>query len=410
MRTATKEYDHSLFRSGVLDVTSVKHTMNDVSAEYVPYVTPVYDRLPLTARMDLLLPEDHMGNLTPLTDRQEYVGNNRLMQLDLATYSPIGSFKFRGAWNAIASVDYHQLLEHGVVTASVGNHAQGVAMGVRRLNELFDAHSFSGRNGRRVHADIYVPSSVAPVKLEGIKNIGGDDVSIVVHGNTYDEAYEAACQRTDNLKGATLIHPYDNDLTVSGQSMVGYAVARELQKQQINPSEVILVVPVGGGGLLAGIMKALRTIYPDANARPEVVLAQLEGADSAVQSWQYFKKHNQLKAVPVAGDVNAFADGAAVRTIGAHGLQALPYVSNTVLVTNSQLANGYKRHLDSIYMNLMEVYANHSVDPFFGLQEPASMIADVAAYQYAQRQHGKTVIHLKTGINVNQELVEQLLG
>ncbi|MEZ6330925.1 MAG: hypothetical protein R3B12_02805 [Candidatus Saccharimonadales bacterium] len=72
-----------------------------------------------------------------------------------------------------------------------------------------------------VYTLTYVPSSVAPVKLEGIKNIGGDDVSIVVHGNAYDEAYEAACQRTDNLKGATLIHPYDNDLTVSGQSMVG---------------------------------------------------------------------------------------------------------------------------------------------------------------------------------------------
>ena len=235
------------------------------------------------------------------------------------------------------------------------------------------------------------------------------DVDLIVDGNDYAEAYTLATKQAKYTHGARFIHPYDDEKTVEGQQSAGYALVKKIKHIQKDPSDIVIVVPVGGGGLLAGITLALLEAYPDAHYRPEIVLAQLEGANSATQSWYNYTHTGELEAIELTGKANELADGTSVTKIGRFGLAALPYVSDCVTVTNKQLAKGYADNLDGIFMNLMEVYGNYGVDPFYGLHEPASMIAEVAANEYALHHTNKTIINLKTGINVNPDLVEKIL-
>jgi threonine dehydratase len=377
---------------------------------YVPYTTPAYDKLPFQDRMNKLFPtHNQLGAYTPLRERSEVYSQARLFELDLASYSPVGSFKYRGAWNAVASVNHTALLQHGVITASAGNHGLGVAMSVRRLNELYHDGSYTSIGQERVRARIYVPSTAAPTKIEQIKNMGGDDVELVISGETYAEAYRQAVDHARFAPNSTLIHPYDDDAVIAGQSTVGIDVVKQLRTHNLNPSVTTIVVPVGGGGLLAGVVDALRRAYPNPNDRPFIVGAQLEGSDSAALTWAEYRKTGQVTPLAVDGNANLFADGAAVQQVGDRTARYLPYVDDFVVVTNSELAKGYTDALDTIAMNYMEVYGNHGVDPFFGLHEPASMIAEVAANKYATTRPNQNVINLKTGINYNPELIEKIV-
>lgn len=391
------------------DQGTQKGASSQQEAVYVPYITPKLESLTVAERLALLDVAQH--DFTPLRVRTErWQGRNTLMEIDLASYSPVGSFKYRGACNAVASVDYSTLLNHGVITASAGNHGLGVALAVRKLNEHFMHKGYSVTNNQRVKARIFVPRSAAPTKIESIQAIGDGDVELIVDGDDYAEAYQLATDYAQGAQEARFIHPYDDEKTVEGQSSAGTALVQRLKKHGGNPSETVVVVPVGGGGLLAGITLALLEAFPDPRDRPSIVGAQLEGADSAAQSWHNYVASGQLEAIPLANKANALADGASVTKIGKYGLAALPYVSDFVTVTNKQLAKGYADNLDSIYMNLMEVYGNHGIDPFYGLHEPASMIAEVAANEYALRHNKKTIINLKTGINVHPKIVEEILA
>ncbi len=402
--------NESCTHMGQLSMTTERPVMpNYGDTLYIPYVTPSLDALSASARMDVLTAarEDY----TPLRIRHEcWQENNTRMEFDLASNSPVGSFKYRGAWNAVASVDYQTLIHHGVITASAGNHGLGVALAVQQLNELFTKNGFNTFNNQRVRAKIVVPRNAAPTKIEKIHQVGGDDVELIVDGNNYSEAFTLAQEHAKCAYGAQFIHPYDDEKTVEGQRSAGYALIREIKHKGCNPSDTVVVIPVGGGGLLAGITLALLEEYPDPDHRPQIVLAQLEGADSAAQSWHNYKKTGELEAIGLDGEANEFADGTSVTEIGRFGLASLPYVSNCVTVTNQQLAKGYADNLDSIYMNLMEVYGNYGIDPFYGLQEPASMIAEVAADEYARLHTNKIIINIKTGINVNPNMVEKILA
>lgn len=369
-----------------------------------------YSGLSLTKRMDLLIAAKYDTALLR-TRSERWQGSNHLMELDLAGDSPVGSFKYRGAWNAIVSEDSDRLLNYGVITASAGNHGLGVALAVHELNELYERQGLLAKSGKRVRAKIVVPRSAAPVKLEAITNVGGNDVDLVVEGDDYSEAYQQAYSYTQREPGAKLIHPYDDPRTVEGQRTAGYDLVNRLYEQKITPANTVVVAPVGGGGLLAGITQAVLEAYPNPNNRPQIVGAQLEGADSAAQSWRNYRATGELCAVQLPQRSNAFADGTGVDKVGNLGLAALPYVSDFVTITNEQLAKGYADHLDSIYMNLMVVYGRHGIDPFYGLHEPASMIAEVAANIYAcnQERGDKTIINLKTGINYSPELVEKIV-
>ncbi|GEL19730.1 L-threonine dehydratase [Pseudonocardia asaccharolytica DSM 44247 = NBRC 16224] len=196
---------------------------------------------------------------------------------------PVRSYKIRGAYNLIAQLD-EAACERGVVCASAGNHAQGVAFAGARLG---------------VTARVYLPRTTPRQKRERVATLGGRFVDLVVGGNTYDEAAAAAIADANDT-GATLVPAFDDPRTVAGQG----TVAREIISQ-LGRAPDLVVVPVGGGGLLAG----MATWLGDRN--PDVRLAGAEPAGAAGMAAAL-----AAGAPVVLEDLDPFVDGAAVRRVG----------------------------------------------------------------------------------------------
>ncbi|MBC7959637.1 MAG: pyridoxal-phosphate dependent enzyme, partial [Vallitaleaceae bacterium] len=142
-----------------------------------------------------------------------------------------GSFKIRGAYNKIHNLDTESK-NKGLVAASAGNHAQGVAFSAKELG---------------VHACIVMPKSTPLIKVEATKSYGAE---VILHGDCYDEAYEKALELRDT-KGYTFIHPFNDDEVIAGQGTVGLEILEQLEDVDY------IIVPVGGGGLIAGIAVAV---------------------------------------------------------------------------------------------------------------------------------------------------------
>ncbi len=193
------------------------------------------------------------------------------------------SYKVRGAYNFIYSLDPEQR-EAGVVTASAGNHAQGVAFACRQL---------------RIRGKIFLPSTTPRQKRDRIADIGGEWVERIIGGSTFDEAARASREYAET-HGATYVHPFDAPLTIAGQG----TVVKEIFEQAGEPPATV-VVPVGGGGLLAGTAIWLRTFHP------EVKIVGVEPAGAA--SMKAALKAGRPVTLP---EIDTFADGTAVARAG----------------------------------------------------------------------------------------------
>jgi threonine dehydratase len=195
----------------------------------------------------------------------------------------VRSFKLRGAYNLVAQLTDDERAR-GVVCASAGNHAQGVAFSCRRLD---------------VPGRIFVPRTTPRQKRDRIRSIGGDVIDLVVAGAGYDESAAAAAAYADET-GAVLAPPFDHPRTIAGQGTVALEVTEQLER----PPDVV-VIPIGGGGLIAGMATWLRDACPDVR----IVGVEPAGAPS-------------MSAALAAGepvtltDIDGFVDGAAVRRAG----------------------------------------------------------------------------------------------
>ena len=213
-----------------------------------------------------------------------------------------GSFKVRGAFNKLA-----KLKEVGktneVIASSAGNHAQGVSYASSKLG---------------MHATIVMPKSTPIAKVLATKGYGAD---VVLAGDNYDECYEEAL-RLQKEKKATFIHPFDDEDVIAGQGTIAYEICHDL------PNVDMIVVPAGGGGLLAGISYYAKQINP----RIKIVGVQAEGADAIVQSFQQ-KKHCSTKRV------NTIADGIAVMNPGEKTVKLIQEnVDEMVSVSDDEIA------------------------------------------------------------------------
>ena len=213
-----------------------------------------------------------------------------------------GSFKVRGAFNKLA-----KLKEEGktneVIASSAGNHAQGVSYASSKLG---------------MHATIVMPKSTPIAKVLATKGYGAD---VVLAGDNYDECYEEAL-RLQKEKKATFIHPFDDEDVIAGQGTIAYEICHDL------PNVDMIVVPAGGGGLLAGISYYAKQINP----RIKIVGVQAEGADAIVQSFQQ-KKHCSTKRV------NTIADGIAVMNPGEKTVKLIQEnVDEMVSVSDDEIA------------------------------------------------------------------------
>src|SRR6478736_1898642 len=192
---------------------------------------------------------------------------------------PVFSFKLRGAFNKIAHLDA-ATAERGVITASAGNHAQGVALAAQR---------------RGIRALVVMPQTTPAIKVRAVADLGGE---VVLHGDLFDAAFEHA-QQLAREQQLEFVHPFDDDDVIAGQGTIGVEIMR-----QAGGELDAIFVPVGGGGLIAGVATYVKSLHP------RVRIIGVEPVDSAAM-------HDSLRAGRrlTLERVGLFADGVAVRRV-----------------------------------------------------------------------------------------------
>lgn len=195
----------------------------------------------------------------------------------------VRSYKIRGAYNKISSLNIEEA-EKGVVCASAGNHAQGVALSCKLL---------------KIKGTIYMPAPTPNQKIEQVKMFGGNFINIKLEGDTFDDAYNTAILECNALK-KTFIHPFDDKKVIEGQATVGLEILEQTKK----PIDYVFI-PVGGGGLASGVS----TVFKQLSYNTKVVGVEPEGAPS--MSVSISNKENTT-----INQIEKFIDGAAVKRVG----------------------------------------------------------------------------------------------
>ena len=212
-----------------------------------------------------------------------------------------GAFKIRGAYNKIAKLTEEEK-KRGVIAASAGNHAQGVALAAQKLG---------------IKAVIVMPKHTPLIKVEATKRYGAD---VILTGEVYDEAYEYA-KKLQEKEGYTFVHPFDDEDVIEGQGTISLEVLDEL------PDADIILVPIGGGGLISGIASAAKLKNP----LIKIIGVEPEGAASALEA-------RKNKHVVELAEANTIADGTAVKKIGEITFDYIEkYVDDIVTVSDYEL-------------------------------------------------------------------------
>lgn len=219
---------------------------------------------------------------------------------------PVHSFKLRGAYNKIVELSAVER-EKGVIAASAGNHAQGVALAAQKLG---------------IDALIIMPTTTPDIKVQAVKSYGAE---VVLAGDNYSEAYDF-CLGLMRETGRIFIHPFDDPLVIAGQGTIGTEIVEQL------PDVTHIIVPVGGGGLLAGIAQCVKQEHP------HITIIGVEPADSnAMQASLQAGKRIVLPHVGI------FADGVAVKQVGEHTFHlAQQYVDEVITVSTDQICAAIK--------------------------------------------------------------------
>ncbi|MBI2734398.1 MAG: threonine ammonia-lyase, biosynthetic, partial [Aquabacterium sp.] len=223
---------------------------------------------------------------------------------------PVFSFKLRGAYNKMAHLSRAHLAK-GVICASAGNHAQGVAMGARRLG---------------CQATIVMPTTTPQVKIDAVRYFGGDNVQIVLHGESYSDAALHA-KELERKKGMTFVHPFDDPDVIAGQG----TVAMEILRQHSGPIDAVFVA-IGGGGLISGVAAYIKAVRPEI----KVIGVQMSDSDAMVRS----VKAGKRVTLP---EVGLFSDGTAVKLVGEETLRLTKaLVDDFVVVSTDEVCAAIK--------------------------------------------------------------------
>lgn len=279
---------------------------------------------PLVGLMDILAAAERLRGVTVRTPLLSF---DARAWLKPETLQPIGAFKLRGAYNAIALLT-PAARAAGVITHSSGNHGQGVARAARLLG---------------VHAVIVMPSDAPSVKLARVR---ADGAEVVLVGPASDEraarATELAAQR-----GLTLVPPYDDDAVIAGQGTIGLEIVEQVAELDddrpgeglAEPPALTVLVPIGGGGLASGVATAVRSLRPEAR----VFGVEPELAADARDSW----RAGRLVRWEAAQVGRTIADGMRTASIGARNLAHLQrYLSGVLIVTEDEIRRAMVRAAD----------------------------------------------------------------
>jgi len=266
---------------------------------------------------------------------------------------PVFSFKLRGAYNKIAHLS-DTVAKRGVICASAGNHAQGVALAARR---------------RGVAATIVMPKTTPSIKVQAVKDLGGD---AVLFGDDYDQAYEHAMQLTRE-RGLTFVHPFDDPDVIAGQGTVGMEILRQRAGEEIDA----IFIAVGGGGLAAGVGAYVKALYP----KIKIIGVEPDDASAMYESLKA-KKRVTLDRVGI------FADGVAVRRVGEEPFKICQNVVDEVILVNT----------DETCSAIQDIFEDTRT-----VVEPAGALSIAGIKKYVARENcqGKTFVAINCGANIN---------
>ncbi len=269
----------------------------------------------------------------------------------------VRSFKLRGAANKMAQMALTQpkILTKGVICASAGNHAQGVALSAARL---------------KVRAVVVMPATTPQVKVDAVRHFGQQHAEVLLHGESYSDAYAHALL-VQEQQGLTFVHPFDDPDVIAGQGTVGLEMLQQMQELErqhhIAPLTAVFVA-IGGGGLMGGIANCIKAISPNI----QVYGVQMNDSSAMVQS----VLQNQRVILP---DVGLFSDGTAVKQVGAETFR----IASTAYGTSDALVDGfYTVDTDAVCAAIKDIYIETRV-----VVEPAGALGIAAIKQHCAKLH-----------------------
>jgi len=303
-------------------------------------------------RQILRAPVYEVAMVTPLQAMPRLSARlNNQVQLKREDRQPVHSFKLRGAYTMVASLSEEQK-QAGVIAASAGNHAQGMALSGTKLG---------------IQTTIVMPKTTPAIKVDAVRGFGG---KVVLHGNNFDEA-KAEAERLADKHGYTFVPPFDHPLVIAGQGTIG------MEMLQQNGHLDYIFVPVGGGGLAAGVAVLIKQLMPD------IQVIAVEPEESAC-----------LKAALDAGEpvvldqVSMFADGVAVKRIGDETFRVCQqYIDGHITVSSDEICSAVK-----------DIFEDTRA-----IAEPSGALALAGLKKYAEQHQlqGKQLATVLSGANTN---------
>lgn len=282
------------------------------------------------------------------------LGNTVLLKRE--DQQPVFSFKLRGAYNKMAQLTPEQL-KRGVICASAGNHAQGVALSGRKLG---------------ARAVVVMPVTTPQLKVDAVKALGGE---VILAGESYSDAYQHAVA-LQKKEGLTFIHPFDDPDVIAGQGTVAMELLRQVQAQPHKQLDAVFVA-IGGGGLIAGVANYIKALNPAI----KVIGVQMDDSTAMIQSVKSNKR-------VLLSDVGLFSDGTAVKQVGEETLRI-----------NRELVDAFiEVNTDAVCAAIKDVFIDTR-----SIVEPAGALAVAAIKQYVatHKCKGQTFAAILCGANMN---------
>ncbi|CAN7609820.1 threonine ammonia-lyase, biosynthetic [Variovorax sp. LjRoot290] len=301
----------------------------------------------LTARVYDVAVESALEPARALSAR---LGNTVLLKRE--DQQPVFSFKLRGAYNKLAHLSAEQLAK-GVICASAGNHAQGVALGAHKLG---------------TRAVVVMPVTTPQLKIDAVRALGGE---VQLHGDSYSDAYVYALEQ-QKMHGLTFVHPFDDPDVIAGQG----TIAMEILRQHQGPLDAVFVA-IGGGGLIAGVANYIKAVRPEI----KVIGVQMNDSDAMMQS----VAARQRVTLP---DVGLFSDGTAVKLVGEETFRVASDLVDEFITVDT----------DAVCAGIKDVFIDTR-----SIVEPAGALAVAAIKQYVEAHgtRGETYAAILCGANMN---------
>ncbi|AET59137.1 threonine ammonia-lyase IlvA [Paenibacillus terrae] len=272
----------------------------------------------------------------------------------------VRSFKIRGAYNMIRSLTPEQM-EKGIVCASAGNHAQGVAFSCNALG---------------IHGKIFMPSTTPNQKVKQVRRFGGNSVEVILTGDTFDDAYDEAIKVCSEQE-MTFIHPFDQPKIIAGNG----TIAMEVMESLDTPADYVFVT-IGGGGLAAGVGTYFKTVSPST----KVIGVEPLGAASMTEAMR-------LNKVVTLEQIDKFVDGAAVKRVG----------QLTYDICTRTLDDIVKVPEGKACTAILELYNENAI-----VVEPAGSLPVAALDMYREQIQGKTVVCIVSGGNNDIDRMQEI--